>query len=153
MRTSFWWFLISFSNISLFWNNFRISAHVAFLKNTLVLRYLLEFISMFLWNVVYSFYYRLLLLTILKTLSFNLCPFLHSALEMGQVLVLELMSLEIKLTFICSPWCPMPHFLENIFTVYSLIFFKAFSSRTFSTKKNKNFQIFMFLFYTVLSCA
>ena len=45
MRFSFWWFLISFSNISLFWNNNLISAHVAFSEHILVLRQLPNFSS------------------------------------------------------------------------------------------------------------
>ena len=46
MRISFYWFLISFSKISLFWNNYQISAHVASSEHILVLRHLPEFISM-----------------------------------------------------------------------------------------------------------
>ena len=32
MRISLWWFSFSFSNISLYWNKYRILAHFAFLK-------------------------------------------------------------------------------------------------------------------------
>ena len=46
MRIRFWWFLISFSNISLYWHNYRISAHVAFSGYILVFRQLQEFVSM-----------------------------------------------------------------------------------------------------------
>ena len=46
MRISFWWFLIAFSNISLFWNNYRISAHFTFSEHIRVLRQLPESMSM-----------------------------------------------------------------------------------------------------------